>query len=265
MSKILLAEDDPLISEIYQKKFKTEGIEADVAVTGKEVLKKISENNYDVVLLDLVLPEMNGFDILKKIETTGKYSKKTKILIFSNLSEQSDFQKAMDLGADGFISKTQFSPTELVEQVKRKINEFKEQDKNSKKSITEKTEKVENRKRILLIEDEEVFVELFGKKLRDDGYEVESAKNGAWGFKEAEAKDFDLIITDLVMPAMTGSEIVAKLKLSEKTKNIPIIVLSASVPEEEAKEIEDMGIEAFFLKTKINPSDLSRKVDEILK
>ena len=119
-------------------------------------------------------------------------------------------------------------------------------------------------KRVLIIEDQEVFIEMFGGKLKQDGFLVTSAKNGAWGVKEALAKDFDLLIIDMVMPAMSGEEVVTKLKVEEKTKNIPIIVLSASVDEETQKRVEEMGVEAFFVKTRITPSDLSQKAKELL-
>jgi len=119
-------------------------------------------------------------------------------------------------------------------------------------------------KKILIIEDQQVFIDMFGGKLTQEGFQVASAKNGAWGLKEVLTKEFDLLVIDMVMPAMNGEEIVAKLKMEEKTKNIPIIVLSASVDVETQKRVEQMGIEAFFVKTHITPSDLSRKVKEIL-
>jgi CheY-like chemotaxis protein len=120
-------------------------------------------------------------------------------------------------------------------------------------------------KKILIIEDQQVFIDMFGGKLKQDGFQVSSAKNGAWGIKEALANDFDLLVIDMVMPAMNGDEIVAKLKMEEKTKNIPIIILSASVDEETQKRVEQMGINTFFVKTRITPSDLSRKAQELLR
>jgi two-component system, sensor histidine kinase and response regulator len=131
------------------------------------------------------------------------------------------------------------------------------------KNMQEIRKKTETKK-ILIIEDQQVFIEMFGGKLKQDGFSVSSAKNGAWGIKEALTKDFDLLVIDMVMPAMNGEEIVVKLKMEEKTKNLPIIVLSASVDEETQRRVEQMGVTAFFVKTHITPSDLSRKVKEIL-
>ena len=123
---------------------------------------------------------------------------------------------------------------------------------------------MEAAKKILLVEDEEVFIEMFGDKLKQDGYDVVCAQNGAWGVKEALSVDFDLIIMDMVMPAMSGEEMLNKLKLDDKTKNIPIIVLSASVDEATQARIVAMGVQEFFIKTHVTPSDLSQRVAEIL-
>jgi len=123
----------------------------------------------------------------------------------------------------------------------------------------------EKAKKILLVEDEEIFIEMFGDRLKQEGYEIESARNGAWGIKEALKNNFDLFIIDMVVLAMTGEEMIARLKLEDKTKNVPIIVLSASVDRETQKRIEGMGINEFLIKTHITPSDLAEKVAEILK
>jgi CheY-like chemotaxis protein len=126
-----------------------------------------------------------------------------------------------------------------------------------------KTKKTESKK-ILIIEDQDVFIEMFGGKLKQDGFAVSAAKNGDWGIKEAMREDFDLFIIDMMMPVMNGEEVVAKLRMEEKTRNIPIIVLSASVDEETQKRVEQMGIQAFFVKTRITPSDLSREAKDLL-
>jgi len=119
-------------------------------------------------------------------------------------------------------------------------------------------------KKILMIEDGEMFIEMFGDRLKQEGYEMEFAKNGAWGIKEALAKDFDLFIIDMMMPAMSGEEMITQLKLNDKTKNVPIIVLSASVDHQIQKRVETMGISAFYLKTHLTPSELVVEVKKLV-
>jgi CheY-like chemotaxis protein len=265
MIKILIVEDDPMISEIYVRKFVTAGFEVDTAATGKEVLTKARKNNYDLVLLDLVLPELSGQEVLKELKQSGKYSPATKVVIFSNLNEKSEQDKAFALGADGFIAKSQFTPGQLVDEVGRMLGEYQEQEKNEARKNGQPREAVKNgEKKILFIEDEDVFIDMFGGKLKSEGYAVKVVKNGAVALKEAMAGNFDLIVTDMVVTAMNGVEIVTSLKREEKTKNIPVIVLSASLVDEDLKKVKEMGAEDYYLKTRITPSDLAKRVKEIL-
>lgn len=124
MAKIILAEDDSMIVEIYKKKFEETGFEVVVATTGKEILNCVAKENADVMLLDLVLPELGGLDILKEIKKSGKYNSELKVVVFSNLDSEEDKIKAFKLGADGFIPKTKYTPSELVEKIKEILKDI---------------------------------------------------------------------------------------------------------------------------------------------
>lgn len=268
MASIIMVEDDLMIADIYHKKFSTAGFDMTVVSSGREFLSRVKENKFDIALLDMVLPEMDGVEILQELKKSG-YNPEMKVFIFSNLSSKEDYDRVMENGADGFISKTQFNPSELVSEISRLVNEIAERRKNEirqsgKAEILEAENYDSKKKKILFIEDEKIFLEIFVKKLEDEGYEVETAKNGAWGCREALNNNFDLIITDMVMPAMDGLEIVKKLKSEEKTKNTPVIVISASSSDEKVREIKGFGITDFFIKTRIVPSDLARRVNEVL-
>lgn len=265
MAKIMLVEDDQMIAEIYIKKFQAAGFEVVNAVTGREVLKYALEGNFDLILLDMVLPEMSGMDVLKELRSNSEYSSNLKVVILSNLSKADHEAEAKRNGADDFIGKTQYSPSELVVEIQRLLNEYGEQKKNKERLNGGKFDAACEGKKILFIEDEEIFLEMFGKKLESEGFCVEYAKNGAWGSKLASEKKYDLIITDMVMPAMSGDEIIRRLKLDDKTKDTPIIVLSASLIEEDIKPVREMGISEFYEKTRLVPSDLARRVEELLK
>ena len=119
MVKIILAEDDSMTVEIYQKKFEDAGFEVIIASTGKEVLRCAEKEKADLMLLDLVLPEMGGLDVLKELKKGEKYNAGLKIIVFSNLDSEEDKTKAFKCGADGFISKTKYTPSELVEEIKK--------------------------------------------------------------------------------------------------------------------------------------------------
>lgn len=122
MPKILLVEDDPFIAEIYQKKLGESGFEVVNAVTGRDALRKIAETQFDLVLLDIVLPELSGMDILHELREKPEYDKNLKVVVFSNLSSPEEQEATRKAGATGFISKTDFTPSKVVEEVRRYLN-----------------------------------------------------------------------------------------------------------------------------------------------
>lgn len=263
MLKILFVEDDPFIAEIYQKKFESSGFDVLNVTNGKMVLKEAKEKQFDLILLDLVIPEMSGTEVLREMRHNSEYRKDQKIIVFSNLSSAEDRDQCLKLGANGFISKTEFSPSEVVNEVNRFLRQWNEQAKNSARHESDPADYPKLDKRILFIEDEEVFVEMFGKRLRDEGYDVTTKRDGNEGLEAATEGGFDMIISDVMMPGMTGREMVLRLRDTEKGKNIPVFMLSASLEEEHLSELSDAGIaNKVFLKTQITPSELTYAVND---
>jgi len=116
--KILLVEDDPLIIKIYSSRLEQDGFEVEVASRGNEVLRKLKEQKYDLVLLDLVLPELTGFEILEKIRKEKEFSD-LKVLVLSNLGEKENISKANRFGVVDYLVKARYTPREVVEEVSR--------------------------------------------------------------------------------------------------------------------------------------------------
>jgi DNA-binding response OmpR family regulator len=119
--KIMIVDDDPMICDIYQKKFSEQGFGVFVANSGEQALEIAKKEKIDLVLLDLLIPRMDGFEVIKRLRS-GDYGKDIKIIVSSNLSEKSNLDRAFELGANDFIIKAQFTPSELVEKIKKIIN-----------------------------------------------------------------------------------------------------------------------------------------------
>ncbi len=117
MKKILVVEDDKFLRELIAKKILAEGYIAVEAKDGEEGLKKIEEEKPDLVLLDLVLPGMTGFDILENVNENPLLSD-IPIVVFSNLGQSDDVDRAINLGAKDFLIKAHFTPQEIIEKIK---------------------------------------------------------------------------------------------------------------------------------------------------
>lgn len=117
MSKILIIEDDSFLQGLEANKLRKNGYEIITASSGEEAMQKIAESGISLVLLDLLLPEFDGFNILEKIRA-NKETKTLPVIVFSNLSEDKDIKKAKDLGATDFMVKSNFTLDELLEKIK---------------------------------------------------------------------------------------------------------------------------------------------------
>ncbi len=118
MQKVLIAEDDPMISEIYQKKFTDNGYIVLTAFSGDQVLEIVKKEKVDIILLDLLIPKMDGFAVIENLRN-GKYDPDIKIIVSSNLSQREDQEKVMALGANGFILKSQYTPSEMIKEIEK--------------------------------------------------------------------------------------------------------------------------------------------------
>ncbi len=118
MNKILLVEDDELLIDILKRKLEEEGYECVVARDGEEGLKKVKEEKPDLVLLDIILPKMSGFEVLEAIRKDPEI-KETSVMVISNSGQPVELERAKRLGAKDWIIKTEFDPQEVLDKVKK--------------------------------------------------------------------------------------------------------------------------------------------------
>lgn len=115
--KILLVEDDIFIRDIYQTKFAQEGYEVIFAENGLDGLKKLETFSPDIILLDMVMPYMGGIEMLNEIRKNESLNK-TPVIMLTNISEQEKVNEAMDDGANDYIIKSHFTPSEVIEKIR---------------------------------------------------------------------------------------------------------------------------------------------------
>ena len=117
---ILLIDDDPLIADMYALKLKGAGFSVDTAADGKKGLEKIKQGGWDVVLLDVVLPVMDGFEVLKKLSEED--AAHPPIILLTNLGQKEDVEKGLKLGAADYLIKANFTPSEVIAKVNKIVN-----------------------------------------------------------------------------------------------------------------------------------------------
>jgi len=115
---VLIVEDDKFLRELLVRKVESAGFTTSIAVDGKEALKKIKEELPRLVLLDLVLPGIDGFEVLRQVKANPQTSK-VLVIILSNLGQREDVERGLKLGADDYLIKAHFTPDEIIQKVQK--------------------------------------------------------------------------------------------------------------------------------------------------
>lgn len=114
---IIVVEDESFLSKVLAERLEDEGFgQITVAGNGEEALAMIKQHNPDIVLLDMILPKMNGFEVLEVLQADPKL-KKIPVLVLSNLGQDQDIEQAKKLGARDYIVKSNFSLQKVVEKI----------------------------------------------------------------------------------------------------------------------------------------------------
>jgi len=118
MKTILLVEDDPFVVDIYTTKLESAGFSVGVAEDGEEALRKLKEKKPDLMILDIVLPNIDGWELLKMIRSELGMED-LKVVVLSNLTQKEEVQKGINLGVIRHFVKASFTPSEVVEEIKK--------------------------------------------------------------------------------------------------------------------------------------------------
>lgn len=118
--KILLIEDDPFLLSMYTTKFELENFKVITAEDGQKGLRLAIEESPDIILLDILLPKMNGFEVLKELKSDNNVNN-IPVILLTNLSQRDEVEQGLNLGADDYLIKAHFMPSEVVEKIKKYI------------------------------------------------------------------------------------------------------------------------------------------------
>ncbi len=116
--KILLIEDEAMLASMYKTKFEKEGFVIDVAHDGEEGVAMATAGSYGVVLVDIIMPKLDGFAVLKQLRATDTY-KSVPILMLTNLGQEEDIEKGKKLGATDYLVKANFTPSQVLTKIEQ--------------------------------------------------------------------------------------------------------------------------------------------------
>lgn len=119
--RILIVEDEATMQKILEDFLNQEGFKTKVASNGEEGIKMAKEETFDLMLLDIILPKKDGFEVLEELKKDGR-SAKLPVILLTNLSDPGDIQRAIDLGAKTYLVKSEYQLEEIAKKIKQYLN-----------------------------------------------------------------------------------------------------------------------------------------------
>lgn len=255
--KILVIEDEKVLLDAIAKKLQVAGYSVKTALNGEEGLEKIKEEKPDLILLDILMPKVDGFEVLTRI-SKNKELAEIPVIIISNSGQPVEIEKAMSMGVKDYLIKAEFDPEEVIAKVRNIL------DKSQSKK--DGGEKINGGKMILIIEDDQLLRSLCAKKFATEGFAVDAAIDARDGLEKIKKNKPDLILLDLVLPGMSGFDLLKIIKADpdKKIASIPVIILSNLGQESDIVKGRELGADDYMIKATTTTEEIVQKIRKIL-
>ena len=271
MSKILLIEDDIFLGDVLLEKLKAAGYEVSLARDGVAGLRALREWKPDLLLLDIILPNKNGYEVLEeKLRDTT--IARIPVIVISNSGQLDEINRALALGVKDYLVKAQFDPEEVLVKVRLQLSGGDAPLRTpSPAARTEAEEKksadkapLQGRK-IMWVEDDKFLSDIIARKLSAQGSALFHASDGDTALKILESESPDVVLLDILLSGIDGYEILKRMKANEKTKHIPVILLSNLGQKGDVEKGKALGAARFLIKATVTLDEIVEEIKTVLK
>lgn len=268
-TSILIVDDDEMNRDMLSRRLAREGYAVSTAPDGQSALALMAVESYDLVLLDLLMPGIDGFVVLEKIREEPKW-KETSVIVLSALQERESVVRCVHLGADDYLVK----PFEMIT-VKSRIWRCLEHRRIRKRLqgvdlpngvASTKAENVDDvaGATILIVDDEPLNRDLLARRVRQARLIPVCASSGAEAIELLTGGSCDVILLDLMMPEMDGFQVLQRIKGDDNSNHIPVLMLSAVDDVALVQRCLALGAEDFIQKP-FNPVDLQYRLPSCIR
>jgi CheY-like chemotaxis protein len=209
---ILIVEDDPINRILLSTCLHEEGYSTRTAENGKQALDILHSERIDLVLLDLLMPEIDGFEVLKWIKARPDL-RNLLVIVVSAEEDMKNIVRCIEMGANDYLPKP-CEPTLLKTRVKTIL------------AMKRFYELAHCKGEILVIDDDPLDRKVLSVSLTEEGYTVATAENGRVGLQMVREKPFDTVLLDLLMPEVDGFDVLKIIKADVRIRHLPVIVIS---------------------------------------
>ena len=256
-SKVLIIEDDVFLGDVLVKKLKGQSYDVLLARDGAEGFRAIGEFMPDLVLLDIILPTMNGYEILEEKRKNSSIAG-IPVIVISNSGQPVEISRVLSLGVKDYLVKAQFDPEEVLVKVKAELSKIPHMDASGNAALSLEGKKV------LWVEDDKFLSDIIARKLMREKCVLVHATEGEEALKLAAAEKPDIILLDILLPGMDGFEILNRLKTSPVTKSTPVILLSNLGQKSDLEKGTGLGAARFLIKATVTLDEIISEIKAVI-
>ena len=259
--KILVVDDESIVRKSVEGLLGKKGVKIKSVGKGSEAFELLKEEFFDLVILDLGLEDMSGFDLLEMIKKEKRIAY-VPVIVYTSQDLDEEEEQALKKYAESIIIKGAKSPERLLAEATLFLHKSgqelpKENQKMLHKLINDKGDILKNKK-VLAVDDDVRNLFALSSVLSSYGMQVEMAKNGKSALEKLkESKDYDIVLMDIMMPEMDGYEAIRRIRKMPEYESLPIIALTAKAMKNDREKCLAAGASEYISKPVDNEKLLS--------
>ena len=248
------------LGDVLVQKLVKEGYEAVLARDGAEGFNRISSEKPDLILLDIILPNMNGYEILEaKVKDDAIAD--IPVIVISNSGQPVEINRALTLGVKDYLVKAQFDPEEVMVKVRSQLRgDGAPAPAPAKASSTASLEG----KKIMWVEDDKFLNDIISRKLSSTKCQFFHSAEGEEAIRMISENMPDIILLDIVLPGMDGFEILKRIKADQNIKHIPVMVLSNLGQQSNDEKAKSLGAAKYLVKATVTLDDIIEEIKGVI-
>jgi CheY-like chemotaxis protein len=258
--KILIALSDLTLAAHLADELSSEGYRPLPVTTGPEALQKMASEKPDLAVIDLSLPEKNGYDVLNE-KTLDRFLTKIPVIVVSNSGSAIEMRKIPSTPSiKDYVVRTHVEPEEIIQKISATFGHpF------TPKHIKDEQVVKVNGKKILWVEDDKFLGNILVKKFETSGHTVLKAANGEEAFTLLNSEKPDVIVLDILLPGLTGFEVLQKVRMMETLKKVPVIMLSNMNKPSDIEKAKVLGAQKFLVKAAVSLDQIVKEIEQLPK
>ena len=252
IKRVLIIEDNKTENDAISQLLISAGLQPIQAFNGQDAIGQLDKNDPDAIILDLMLPDSPGYDLMKKIRAKSKGSD-IPIIIYTGKDISRSEEQQLRKYANTIIIKNEYSYQRLRDEIKLFLESV-----NHKMGpgIVFYPSEILRDKKALLVDDDIRNIYSIYNFLEREGMSIDVANNGKEALEILEKKEFDVVLMDIMMPEMDGIECTMKIRQNKKFRNLPVIALTAKAMKEDKEKCLNAGASDYISK----PVDIQKLI-----